>query len=254
MENALVKNEQPSGGLPAVPQANSLLQALTAAASNPETDIGKMERLFAMHQQMVAQQAEVAFNEALARAQSHIVPVVKKKENSHTRSKYADLGDVIRMITPIATAEGLSISFDSKALTEPAGWIRTVAIVSHSLGHKREYTLDLPADKAGAKGNDNKTEVQAIVSSGSYAQRVIQCRIFNIPLVDNDGNAEGASGLTEDQLAEFDKSITGAKNAAALEVVWKAIVAACNKAKDKDAYKDLKGKVWVRKAEFGGAK
>jgi hypothetical protein len=91
-----------------VPHSNatSLLQAITSAASNPQTDIEKMERLFAMHQKMVAQEAEAAFNGAMARAQANIVPVANNAANSQTNSRYAKLAAINKAITPIYTSEG----------------------------------------------------------------------------------------------------------------------------------------------------
>ena len=223
-----VKRLTVQGALPAViskaaplPQPTSLLEALIQASSNPATNIDVMERLYAMHAKEKARQDEEAFNAALSRAQSAIEPVLKTKKNDHTKSNYADLASVIQMVTPIITREGFSLSFDAKAITDPPNWIRTVAKLSHSGGHTREYTLDLPADEAGAKGNANKTGVQAIVSSGTYAQRVIQCRIFNIPLVDNDGSNVKKKDDVEPDKALFDALQKAAQTGTEeLRAVW----------------------------------
>lgn len=169
--------------------ATSLLQAITSAASNAQVDIDKMERLFQMHQQMVKQEAEAAFNAAMARAQAKMLPIATNAENTHTHSRYAKLEAINRQIVPIYTAEGLSVSFDS-GVSPVQGWQRTIAIVSHRDGHSRTYHLDLPPDSEGAKGNLNKTIVQATGSTNMYARRYLTNMVFNISTFDDsDGNS-----------------------------------------------------------------
>lgn len=206
-----------------VPAANatSLLQALTQAASSPRVNIEKLERLFAMHQQMVAKEAEAAFNAAMARAQARIVPVATNAENSHTRSRYAKLEAINRQIVPIYTAEGLSISFDSGDSPKD-GWQRTIATVSHAQGHSRQYHLDLPPDAEGIKGTSNKTSVQAAGSTNMYARRYLTNMIFNISTFDdNDGNRR------KEQIpdAEGKKALEACGSMAALQAAWKALSA-----------------------------
>ena len=187
--------------------AGSLLHAIERVASNPDMDIEKIERLFAMHQQLMAKEAESAFNVAMARAQSKIVPIVANQRNEHTRSVYADLAAISRVIVPFYTAEGLSISFDSdrpvmgadgKPISPPpAGWFRTIAIVSHSGGHSRQHHIDLPSDEVGVKGNANKTPIQGVVSMTTYGRRVLTCMVFNVPITDEDGNRNEERGREE---------------------------------------------------------
>ena len=171
-------------GAVAVSNANSLLQAITAAASSGQTDVDKIERLFALHQKVVAQEAEAAFNGAMSRAQAEIQPVAHNAFNSQTQSRYTKLAALCKQITPIVTRQGLSISFNTGDAAE--GYMRTVAIVAHDLGHKREYHLDLPYDDSGAKGTVNKTKVHAAGSTSSYARRYLTCMIFNVSTEDDD--------------------------------------------------------------------
>lgn len=186
-ENTAVAEAMPS-------QATSLLQAITSAAANKDVDIDKMRQLFEMHKEMVAIEAEAAFNAALARAQAKIEPIAAKAYNSQTQSYYAKLAAINKAIVPIYTAEGISISFGT-ADCPKEGWYRTVAIVSHGAGHSREYHLDLPPDDVGIKGTANKTQVHAAGSTSSYARRYLVCMIFNVSTGDdNDGNGAGGSG------------------------------------------------------------
>jgi hypothetical protein len=50
------------------------------------------------------------------------------------------------------------------------------------------YHLDLPIDGVGAKGNaiGAMNPVQGCISTGTYGQRVLTCRAFNITVADTD--------------------------------------------------------------------
>lgn len=237
--------------------ATSLLQAITQAASNPATDIEKMERLFAMHQKMVAQEAEAAFNGAMARAQAGIQPIVNNSKNEFTKSAYADLSAINKIIVPLYTAEGLSISFDTETKNDadpiPAGMQRTIAIVSHASGHSRRHHIDLPPDDVGSQGKVNKTGVQAAGSTNSYARRYLTRMIFNLSTEDDDdGNGKGdvAKSMDEQTRSNLEEAIEILEDRATADKLWAQIAAACDKANDLAAHKDLKAKLAAKAKTF----
>lgn len=210
-----------------------LLQAITIAASNPSVDIEKMERLFAMHEKMVAREAEATFNDAMARAQAKMTPIVRNKANEHTRSRYADMEAINRIIVPIYSAEGLSLSYDSgrpifgsdgTPLPGPAeGLTRTVALVSHSAGHSRVYHIDLPPDDSGSQGKVNKTKVQAAGSTNQYARRYLECMIFNLSTYDDtDGNRQRHTEEVEPDPAGK-KALEACGSKSAIAKVWNGL-------------------------------
>lgn len=218
--------------------ATTLVQALAAAASDPRTDMDKMERLFKMHQAMLAQQAETAFNTAMARAQEKILPVANNATNDHTKSRYAKLAAINRAITPLYTAEGISISFDNADSPKPDHY-RIIALVSHSGGHTRQYHIDLALDKVGLQGNANKTAVQATGSTNSYARRYLMCLIFNISTEDdNDGNKD-AKEMGADRRESFAEQIAKLTDLKSADVLWATIASECTKARDVQAYDEL---------------
>jgi hypothetical protein len=195
--NQLVERESTAVAEVAPSQATSLLQAITAAAANKDVDIEKMRQLFQMHKEMVAIEAEAAFNAAMARAQAKIEPVVGKAYNTQTQSYYAKLAAINKVITPLYTAEGIRLSFSEGDCPKP-DWFRTLAKVSHSAGHSEMHHLDLPLDDVGAKGTVNKTKVHATGSTSSYARRYLTCMIFNVSTGDdNDGNGTVGGGQSD---------------------------------------------------------
>lgn len=235
----------------AMPVANStaFLGALLSAASNPATNMDNMERMYAMHKEMVTEEAKAAFNVALARAQSEIQPIATNAYNNQTKSRYAKLDMVCSHITPIFSKNGLSISFNNGVAATP-GWIRIIGLLSHSQGHTREYFIDLPQDGAGMRGRENKTGVQAIGSTNAYGRRYLQFMMANLSTLDDrDGNGANRQtgqdedeepGMSEQQYADYTAAIEASADADSLGKLWKAIVATTNKLHDIDAYNHFK--------------
>lgn len=242
----LLTIESPQAVAVSQSNATTLLQAIERAASNPETDMDKMERLFDMHQKMLKQEAEAEFNAALARAQLHIEPVAHNATNDQTRSRYAKLAAINRAIAPIYTAEGFSVSFDT-ADSPKDGYLRVLATLSHARGHSRVYHMDLPPDEAGAKGNVNKTKVHATGSTNSYARRYLVCMIFNVTTEDdNDGNAN-EKVMPDNQRDGFLEEIEELSGMPAADELWKRIADACQKIGDIASYEVLKSSMAKRR-------
>lgn len=251
--------------MPALREARSpsfgntaLLEAITKAASDPNVDIEKMERLFGMYERMLKHDSEKAFNAAMSRAQSKIQPIVNNSANDHTGSTYADLAAINRQIVPIYTAEGLSISFDTETKNEkdpiPEGYIRTIAFVSHEAGHTRRYHIDLPPDDVGTQGKVNKTKVQASGSTNSYARRYLERMIFNLSTEDdNDGNGDEPE-MPKGQRADFEAAIEALTDRAGADALWQKIATACTTVGDIPAYDDLKKKLAAKAKTFKQAK
>lgn len=233
-------------------QPGNLMQALAAAAADPRMDVEKVERLFAMHRELQAREAEAAFNDAMARAQAQIQPIAKDRKNDHTKSWYATLAAIVDEVTPVITAEGLAISFDTfdperdKGLPPlEKGWVRVLAIVSHKGGHARKYHLDGPLDDAGKDGTKNKTGIQAMGSTVSYLRRYLVCMIFNVATADdNDGNGGGDGGkrMDEKSLADHLAKMEEATSESDMLAAFAKAYNACEDMKDKDAQRVLMAK------------
>jgi hypothetical protein len=175
------------------PMGDGILNVIARAASDPNTDVDKLERLLAMQERVLAREAEQAFNAALLAAQDDIRPIYRNKKNASTNSKYADLEAVSDAIDPIFRTHGFSSSFGT-ADCPLEGHYRVTCRLSHTGGHSRDYQADVPADTAGIKGTANKTATHGFGSALSYGRRYLKLLIADVPTTDDDGRAATEGG------------------------------------------------------------
>lgn len=188
----------------AVSDTGTVLNLIARAASDPNCDIDKMERLMKMHGEMEMRAREQVFNDAMGRAQQKMRPVAKDASNPQTRSKYASYAALDNAVRPIYSAEGFSLSFD-EGETAKADYVRVLCYVSCG-GYTRTYHTDMPADGKGAKGGDVMTKTHAAGSAFTYGQRYLLKMIFNIATgdaQDDDGNAAGHEFIDEKQVEQI---------------------------------------------------
>ncbi len=174
------------------PPANITMETVLFEAVQRGMDADAMEKLVGLVERRENRVAENEFNEALAKAQSEMKPVLPNGFNQQTSSEYPKLEEVNTMAMPIATKNGFSISC-TQGKTEIEGHLRIEGTLSHSSGHSRDYYVDLPLDQTGIKGTVNKTLIHATGSTFTYGRRYLAIMIFNISIlgVDDDGQASG---------------------------------------------------------------
>jgi hypothetical protein len=183
-----------------IPADQSLIGVIERAAQSPDVDVEKMERLMAMHERITKQYAETAFNSAMNEVQSELKRVAANAENPQTHSTYATYAALDRILRPIYTKYGFSLSFDTGPSPELA--VLILCHVSHKAGHTRTYQAVIPADGKGARGGDVMTKTHAVGSAMSYGMRYLLKLIFNIAIgQDDDGNAASLDPITEQQVA-----------------------------------------------------
>ena len=168
--------------------------------------IETIERLVALQERMLARQAETEFNHALNRVQSQIQRIAPDLENTQKHSKYASYAAIDRVIRPIYSPEGFSLSFTHAECPKPdcirvICWLRLGA-------HKEPYQVDWPVDTQGPKGGDVMTRTQATGASDSYAKRYLVKDIFNIAIGENDTDGETTMGECADFLTIIKEAMT----------------------------------------------
>lgn len=177
------------------------LAVIERAARDPNTDVEKMERLFALHERLLLRDAEAAFNDAMHLAQSQMPQVARDASNETTRSRYTRLETLSAAASPIIAANGFSLSYGTDESPLPDHY-RIICDVAHKGGFTKPYHVDLPIDNTGMKGTKNKTDTHGAVSAISYGRRVLKLLIFDIATKDDDGNA--AAGIHPISVDQYD--------------------------------------------------
>lgn len=202
---AVRKPQRQRAGAVVTPQ--NMLAAIAKMANDPKIDPGKIEKMLAMQERIVARDQEVQFNEALHRAQAAMPRIFKRAKNESTNSFFATLETVSRAVNPIAHEHGFSMSFSTETSPLP-GHYREICYLSHTSGHTRKYDVDVPADTHGPKGTRNKTDTHGFGSSMSYGRRYLKIMIFDLVLIGEDDDGQAAGGkpvalLSDEQCTEL---------------------------------------------------
>lgn len=214
----------PEAGAAAEAPPSTMLALIQKAVSGPKIDIDTLERLLAMQERLMARDAEIAFNEAMNAAQAEMPKIVRDAKNESTNSRYARLETINNKIGPVIRAHGFSMSFGTADCPLPQH-VRITCLLSHNRGHSRSYQVDQAYDMTGMKGNQNKTATHGSGSAMSYGRRYLTVLMFNITLVfeDDDGNGAGAGPtISERQVADMQALISEhGGNAGKLLQHWK---------------------------------
>ena len=132
---------------------------------------------------------------ALAAAQSQMGSAAQTAQNPFFKSKYADLGEVVRAVKQPFANHGLSYTQFPIREGESAG---VVTMLMHTSGQyiRQGYTLPLA-----------KFDAQATGSAITYARRYALQSIAGIPSADDDGNqaTQSAPAGISDELAEHNR-------------------------------------------------
>lgn len=201
--NAVTKHEEHTSVSDMRQQSDGLLGIIQRVATDASFDVEKMrallemradeeERVRRIEREDRAEIAKRSWLREFAKVQAKIGPIIRSRANTHTKSRYADLADIERIVTPILTEHG----FSTTCVPLPCainGHIRMRLTIGHEDGHENAYEDDFPLDNAGAQGNTNKTGIQAKGSTQTYARRYLKASALDLSFFDDkDGNAQKA--------------------------------------------------------------
>jgi hypothetical protein len=211
---------------PVISHSAGLIAVIERAATNPDVDIDKMERLLQMHERIVERDARAAYAAALATMAPALPSIIErggiKDRAGNVQSTYALWEDINDAIKPVLAEHGFALSFRTG---RDDGQISVTGVLSHCEGHAEETTITLPHDSSGSKN-----AVQAVGSSTSYGKRYTAGLLLNLTSRgEDDDGAKGGSGdvITDDQADEIRKLIesTGSKVAPFLTYIGAPSVA-----------------------------
>jgi hypothetical protein len=177
-------------------EAASLIEAIGRTATDPSTDVDKLDRLIGLYERITARSAKTAYAAALAEMQ-HELPTIDErgeiKLGDQVQNTYALWEDINEAIKPVLSRHGFALSFRTGREGEE---VVVTGVLSHRDGHSEETTMRLPSDTSGGKN-----PIQAIGSSTSYGKRYIAAALLNLTSrgEDDDGVAGGGGLITEAQ-------------------------------------------------------
>ncbi|MDR3445949.1 ERF family protein [Dyella sp.] len=230
--NAAAKTDQ----LPVIQlETTTLLAVISRAATDPNTDVDKMERLMAMYERIEAKKAEAEFSADMAQMQSEL-PSISERGDANGRYRFALWEDINAAIKPVLTKFGFALSFR----TDFTNGIGVTGVLSHRSGHKAETSIVLPADKSG-----NKPDVQAVASSVSYGKRYTASALLNLTSHGEDDDAFRAS-MPFDNIQEWVAKASDCQSADALQELWKLGGNALREAGNHAGYAKLKAAITER--------
>lgn len=126
---------------------------------------------------------EASLHSAMAAAFGEVEAATKSANNSHFKSKYADIGAVIDAIKPALIRHGLFFTQHPEP-SERGVCVETV--LHHAGGESMSMgKLFVPA---------NKQDAQGFGSALTYARRYALVTAFGVPTEDDDGNAAARAG------------------------------------------------------------
>lgn len=175
---------------------NSSPAMLLQMAVEQNADLDKLEKLMDLQERWEASESRKAYSDAMARFQSSLEPIVKKRE-AHN-SKYADIDDIAVSIRPILEEAGLSYRFEQ---SQQDGNITVNCIVTHKLGHHEQTSCMAPSDISGGKN-----AIQAMASTVTYLRRYTLTGALGITtgVDDNDG---GKPEVTTEELLSYNNML-----------------------------------------------
>ena len=183
-----------------VAPSNQLLAFIQAAITDERSDVAKMTQAVDLYERLLRHDAETAFNQAMARLAPKL-PRIQKNGTIDMGAKgsipFAKWEDIDRIIRPLLTEEGLSLSFGSEPVDKGVIMICTL---SHVLGHCRTSKMQLPADEGPGRNH-----LQAMGSARQYGKRYLAVDLLNLVCVGIDDDANSVGQVTEAELIAVTK-------------------------------------------------
>jgi len=182
----------------------SLVNLIASYMDRPDVDATKLREMIAMAREAQAAEAEREYARALHRVTMQM-PAIKKDGSvlfkDKVTFKFATLDNIMSLLRPILSGEGMGFRFDSKQRTpEEGGGLMVTGTLWHVGGHKESASIPVPLDSSGGKN-----PIQAYGSALSYGRRYTVLQLLNITPEgeDDDGTAGGKRYITAEQALEL---------------------------------------------------
>ncbi len=194
MNAAVTDRTEPRAAVLAITTPADLLRM----AVEQNSDLDRLERLFALQQKWEEAQSKRAFTVGMAEFKKNPPEILKRTLVSYTTSKgtteymHADLYEVCAAVIPALATCGFSHSWDTVQLE--GGYIETSCILTHAQGHSERRTLRASRDDSGGKNN-----IQAIGSTITYLERYTLLMAVGLSAKGIDDDGRGSGDRTSDK-------------------------------------------------------
>lgn len=168
---------------------NNALGVIQQMVKSGNFDVSVARELLEMQKDFMKQQAIINYNNDFS-LMSKEIPIIAKRAEAH-KTKYAPLEDIVKVVQPILSKHGFSISFTTEQQNLDA--VTVNCFLQHKDGHSSSTSLMLPTKPVNAGMNP----MQAIGSAITYAKRYTICGILNIATGDDDNNGFAVNAKTE---------------------------------------------------------
>ncbi len=172
----------------------SIENALVKVISNPDIDLNKLEKYLDLQERVLNKKAEASFYNAMSNFQKECPIIERSKKVDFTSAKgnrvkyeYAPIDEIVHIIKPILSKNGLSYSFDTEYIDET---MKMIVTIYHIDGHCKTSSALFP------KYHDDQrmTIAQRIKSVMTYAKR---CTLENALGIATTGDDDDALRLTD---------------------------------------------------------
>lgn len=160
----------------------NFLAVIEKVALDPNSNIEKLDKMLDMQERILNKQAELEFNQAMAKAMPEI-PSFERTKKGQT-NKYATFESINKVVKVIVAKHKLFITFSTEFQSD--NFLMVTAKITHEAGHCQEATMRFPFDKSG-----NKNEIQSVGSAISYGKKYMLLTLLNITTHDEDEDDDG---------------------------------------------------------------
>ena len=192
--------QQPGGSV------SSLVNLVADAARDPAIDAAKLEALYRLQRQIIADDAKVTFYRELREVQAEMPPVIEKKGTIRLVKDGVDKGsipfaryeDMKLIVDPILSRHGMFMTHTMKSAGE-AGMTIT-STLHHVDGHSIDAEFVLPRDTG-----PGRNPLQAGGSTASYGKRYNTENLLDLVRkgADDDGKLGGTKFILQAQADEL---------------------------------------------------
>ncbi len=192
------------------------LSPLVTAAMNSDMDLAKLDKLIEVQERFDKNQAKKEFYKAFSRFKQNPLIITKdstvdftNKSGGKTTYDHASLGNIMSIVGPLLSAEGLALSWIP---VQNEKGICVTAVLSHTLGFSIDATLHAPPDPTGGKGS-----LQALGSTITYLERYTGVALLGLAMTNDDDGQNSTEQPQYENEASATASLMNTETLAELE-------------------------------------